>query len=213
MDASTVLTYYAALQIPTNSKCIRLLHVEAPLGAEGIDGPVRCSMSVHDLNTKPSYTALSYVWGTMSPTPDTVQCEGIDLPISANGLSALRHLRAKLGGCTIWIDAVCINQCDTDEKSEQIPLMGEIFQNAATTYFWLGESSPSKRRAMQYLSRAGLLQYYFKNADTLWVGGVRRRPWAAYFHYLWHSWSLKHGPVPYRYDRNGKVTIISFVRY
>jgi hypothetical protein len=208
MDANTILTYYATLQIPNNKKCIRLLHVEAPIGAEGIDGPVRCGMSVHDLDTRPSYAALSYVWGTMSQTSNTLQCQGIDLPISANGLSALQHLRAKLGAFTIWIDAVCINQLDTDEKSQQIPLMGEIFQNASTTYFWLGESSEPKRRAMRYLSRAGFVQYYFKNIESMRAGGVRRRPWAAFSHYLKYSWSFKHGPVPYQ--QKGRITLASF---
>src|SRR5947207_13947447 len=33
---------------------------------------------------------------------------------------------------------MCINQNDPDEKSEQVPMMGEIYSRATKVYAWLG---------------------------------------------------------------------------
>jgi hypothetical protein len=42
----------------------------------------------------------------------------------------------------LWIDAVCINQEDPNEKETQISLMGDIYSNAATVIAWLGNAPP-----------------------------------------------------------------------
>ncbi|KAF2818793.1 HET-domain-containing protein [Ophiobolus disseminans] len=136
------------------------------MGAEGLDEPLRCDLSVSNLDEKPQYTALSYVWGVMAPIPDTVVCGGVLLPVTANALSALRNLRTKLGGFTIWIDVVCINQLDESEKSHQLPLMGEIYDGATTSYFWLGDSMPPRQKAMNFLSQTGFVQFYFRNKTS-----------------------------------------------
>ena len=46
--------------------------------------------------------------------------------------------RARYGD--IYIDSLCINQQDLEERISQVQLMGEIYSNAATVYVWLGES-------------------------------------------------------------------------
>lgn len=71
MNDSPIQAYYSTLPIPCDTNSIRLLHVKAPIGTEGIDIPVRCALSVEVLGTEP-YTALSYAWGTMAPQPDTM---------------------------------------------------------------------------------------------------------------------------------------------
>lgn len=38
----------------------------------------------------------------------------------------------------LWVDALCINQADTTEKSAQINLMPQIYGSAARTLIWLG---------------------------------------------------------------------------
>jgi hypothetical protein len=38
----------------------------------------------------------------------------------------------------LWIDAICLNQKDGDEKAQQIPLMGEIYSQADKLHIWLG---------------------------------------------------------------------------
>ncbi|TDZ51844.1 putative RNA-binding protein [Colletotrichum trifolii] len=38
----------------------------------------------------------------------------------------------------IWVDALCINQDDLQEKSDQIPLMDRVYSQARATMMWLG---------------------------------------------------------------------------
>ncbi|KAF2826116.1 hypothetical protein CC86DRAFT_276577, partial [Ophiobolus disseminans] len=109
------------------------------------------------LDDQPHFTALSYVWGNDPPTHRCfqlfVECEGAKLQVTANCHSALRHLRKKLGKMTIWVDAVCINQFDLAEKSQQIPLMSNIFSRAEIVYVWLGQGTPGTDRAMRFFER------------------------------------------------------------
>jgi hypothetical protein len=41
----------------------------------------------------------------------------------------------------IWVDAICINQDDNDEKDFQLNLMRDIYHKATTVHVWLGEAS------------------------------------------------------------------------
>jgi hypothetical protein len=50
----------------------------------------------------------------------------------------------------IWIDSLCINQADKDEKSKQVLLMQQIYSKATQTVIWLGHS-PDADNAHQFL--------------------------------------------------------------
>ncbi|KAL6704608.1 hypothetical protein ACN47E_008005 [Coniothyrium glycines] len=89
------------------------------------------------------YAAVSYVWGTESfsksigihsaaPAQETV------LPITPTVEVMLKTFRHTQRPRLFWIDAICLNQRDDDEKSQQIPLMGEIYSQAHKVLFWLG---------------------------------------------------------------------------
>lgn len=61
---------------------------------------------------------------------------------------------------TIWVDAICINQDDEDEKDHQIPLLDVIYSCATTVYIWLGAgtSTSSSYAAINWLSKASKFQ-------------------------------------------------------
>ncbi|TGJ85572.1 hypothetical protein E0Z10_g3198 [Xylaria hypoxylon] len=82
------------------------------------------------------------------PTSTTILNSLPSLCVTDNCVAALHHLRDKLGSFTIWVDAICINQSTKDEKPQQIPLMGSIYQGAEKVYIWLGEGSAATGRAM-----------------------------------------------------------------
>ena len=46
-------------------------------------------------------------------------------------------------GMHFWIDALCINQLDVDEKNEQVGRMREIYSNAPCVLIWLGDTPES----------------------------------------------------------------------
>jgi hypothetical protein len=53
----------------------------------------------------------------------------------------------------VWVDAICINQEDFEEKSDQVAMMGTIFGNAAHVLACIGPHANDSEFAMQYLSQ------------------------------------------------------------
>ncbi|KAF2660000.1 hypothetical protein K491DRAFT_649926 [Lophiostoma macrostomum CBS 122681] len=185
-------TFYGRLHIPPKSRCIRLLHVQGPdpnVAADG--GPIYCDVAVVDLDSDSTWTALSYVWGTMASEPDVIFCNQTAFRVTSNCYSALRHLRQILGSFTIWVDAICINQADNLEKGHQVGLMDDIYSRAGTTYIWIGEGSESTERVVKLLSNTGFLEY-FLDAN----GQIKPRVWAAYLSYVMAQWGLKRSTLP-----------------
>lgn len=51
----------------------------------------------------------------------------------------------------VWIDFICINQSNTDEKNYQVPMMFQIYGQAERVYVWLGEEDEGSRMAMEFI--------------------------------------------------------------
>ena len=99
---------------------------------------IECSLEIIDIGTsEDSYEAISYVWGNANDTID-VQCNGLQVPITASLANALRHFRHPSGPRLLWADALCINQKDDQEKGHQVKRMGEVYANAKRVLVWLG---------------------------------------------------------------------------
>lgn len=96
------------------------------------------------------YTALSYAWGP-PVFEGSIWCEGQALPITRSLDIALRHLRQPDCSVFLWIDQICINQEDREEKSKQIPLMSKIYERALSTVIWLGPSTPGSDSVIRFL--------------------------------------------------------------
>jgi hypothetical protein len=190
--------FYDSLPISVKSRHIRLLHVKAPsLTAGTTGGPVHCTVTVVDLDVRPRYAALSYVWGSMAPNPDVIFCNDVPFRVTANCYSALHHLRTIRGAFTIWIDAISLNQQDNLEKAHQVGLMSDIYSGAETTYVWLGEGSASTERVMKYLSRCGFLEYYFAVGEDFRNSELTKpRPCAAYLSHLKGQYGFDQSTVP-----------------
>lgn len=110
----------------------------------GLDEPLECSISTASLNENAEYNALSYVWGdavATAPVSPAILLNGDTFPVTPNLYSALQHLRAQLEDkpLRLWIDAVCINQDDLAERSQQVAMMRDIYSSATRVTIWLGE--------------------------------------------------------------------------
>jgi hypothetical protein len=94
------------------------------------------------LTSDPHYAALSYTWGSPG-TVGQISLNGHYFPVRKNLWDALQQIQAsKWADKYLWVDAICINQ-DTDrdalrERSEQITLMKQIFEQADKVLVWLG---------------------------------------------------------------------------
>ncbi|ORY05811.1 heterokaryon incompatibility protein-domain-containing protein [Clohesyomyces aquaticus] len=100
--------------------------------------PVRCEMFPALLSKPQPYEAISYVWGDPTIT-DQIQCDGGRINITANLQDVLVRLRYMDKARILWADAICIDQGNTHEKSEQVGLMGLIYWNASRVNIWLGK--------------------------------------------------------------------------
>ncbi|KAK4125477.1 hypothetical protein N657DRAFT_678594 [Parathielavia appendiculata] len=49
------------------------------------------------------------------------------------------HLRCTLVTGLVWVDAICVNQSDAEEKSQQLPLMQDIYSKAKKVVVWPGD--------------------------------------------------------------------------
>ena len=105
------------------------------------------------LDAAPPYRALSYTWGPAEGccVPNdggrinwTVGERNRSLPI--NLISAAFNLHDRNLSEYYWIDAVCIDQFDDKERSEQVNIMDKIFQRATAVDIWLGKAYPDTQK-------------------------------------------------------------------
>ncbi len=58
--------------------------------------------------------------------------------ISSNLAGALEGLRQEDEDINLWIDTVCINQYNEEERKAQVAIMYRIYKKATSVYAWLG---------------------------------------------------------------------------
>jgi hypothetical protein len=106
----------------------------------GIKGsPLRCSITEARKSDEPLYEALSYAWGepVFSHTIEEVP-SGTHLSITVDLYDALQSIRDQQTSRVLWVDAICINQLDLEEKGHQVAQMGRIYEDAERVVVWLG---------------------------------------------------------------------------
>ncbi|KAF2254492.1 hypothetical protein BU26DRAFT_417709, partial [Trematosphaeria pertusa] len=112
--------------------------------------PIECNVKHVDLDDGPEYEALSYTWGDLNDKVD-IRVEGATFSVTRNLEVALRYLRHETQERVLWIDAVCINQVDSAEKSTQIQAMYRIFSSADRVLAWTGKESNDSNTAMDLI--------------------------------------------------------------
>ncbi|KAF2214223.1 hypothetical protein CERZMDRAFT_13149, partial [Cercospora zeae-maydis SCOH1-5] len=109
------------------------------------------------------WIALSYTWGEESqPRCDIFvnsDSEITILEIRENLHTALQQLRYANVDRRLWIDAICMDQSETQqskmEKAWQIPIMHSIYHAAESTIIWLGDAREDSDIAMDFLKDLG----------------------------------------------------------
>ncbi|GKT58366.1 heterokaryon incompatibility protein [Colletotrichum tofieldiae] len=175
-QSTSYFSYDGQAHLPSASTHIRLLELypsrhgtdatsAAPSGADaaGEDGPecaahysspLKCTISITPIATPQPYKALSYTWGQPDKT-HSIDIAGAHLGITASLDTALRHLRRKDEPIRLWIDQICINQVDSEEKNEQVPLMTQIYSKAELVLVWLGPTADNSDALMECWKEIG----------------------------------------------------------
>ena len=149
-DAPPAVDEYTYSPLP-NTNSIRILHIETLEGSES-----RYHLESFPIENAPSFRALSYTWGPAyrdinvedeAPElpPDfcaSMICDGKRINITQNLSDALINIVAIGIDGWLWIDALCINQRDFEERNSQVLLMGNIYTSASEVLIWLGLPRP-----------------------------------------------------------------------
>ncbi|KAK3356844.1 heterokaryon incompatibility protein-domain-containing protein [Lasiosphaeria hispida] len=134
---------------PLTGTQIRLVRLKPRQPGDGLELDL-----IHvELDSKPHFYALSYVWGDAA-VRKSAQVNGMAFDMTRSLYVALTYLQDTLYANEsdlfeyekdlLWIDALCINQSDMAEKSQQVPRMGEIYTSAHKVLAWLGKATTKK---------------------------------------------------------------------
>lgn len=85
------------------------------------------------------YEALSYFWGSADKRR-SVLVDDRRLLVTENLHAALLRLRDPTLPRILWIDAICINQDNYEERKRQVQLMALIYIRASRVLVWLEEA-------------------------------------------------------------------------
>lgn len=122
--------FYASLDLTTNS--IRLIRIRPELSSDGL---IQCDMRLG--NTEDTYTCLSYVWGE-EPASHSIRIVNNLKTIRPNLYDFLKQARRLHHSKWLWIDTLCIDQSNIDERNHQVQQMGSIYKRAEGVISWLG---------------------------------------------------------------------------
>ncbi|KAH8895238.1 HET-domain-containing protein, partial [Thozetella sp. PMI_491] len=101
------------------------------------------------------YEPVSYTWGLEAPTSalylsDPKKDRFFHFPIRPNLEKMLRVFREEGNLPFLWIDAICINQMDNEEKGFQVQTMDHVYQGQFLR-IWLGEPSQNSDLALELI--------------------------------------------------------------
>ena len=156
-------------------KDIRLLRVTFG-DASSAERP-QYSLVVTPLFEAPEYAALSYAWDH-SGSSEEIECNEHKLTVNLNVLAALASIR-DLGSTNhchfVWIDAICIDQSNRQERSAQVSIMKEIYTHAHVVYIWFGKDTQEIDRAVELMKKLDNVALLRRNQPGLSATEIAER--------------------------------------
>jgi hypothetical protein len=159
-------TSSSTIYSPITQSCgIRILHLVPSLSRQG---PVSCHLEHVTLRDKPQFNAISYRWGDLR-VPEYVLLNGIRTAVSQNLHHVLETLSAQEQGHTptLWVDALCINQSDYQERSHQVPLLAKVYETAKEVVICAGVATDADE---------GIIKALKNRATTIFEHGDLKQP-------------------------------------
>jgi Heterokaryon incompatibility protein (HET) len=131
---------------------IRLLSLMPGIGDKKLAFSFIVAEFISGARSSTNYEALSYTWGDAAKKHEA-WCLGFSLPVNASLHAALCCLRYPDRSRTLWVDAICINQDDLEERASQVFLMQLIYTQADRIIIWLGVDDDLTKTAIAALER------------------------------------------------------------
>jgi hypothetical protein len=119
-----------------------------------------------------TFSALSYVWGDPKNTADII-VDGKPFQVTTNLEAFLKKTAADLSNSPsasisdgyLWVDAVCVDQKNIEERHSQVQRMGSIYSLAKQVIIWLGHGGDHARVGMDRMKELAKV--------TLQLGGPK----------------------------------------
>ncbi|KAH8800490.1 heterokaryon incompatibility protein-domain-containing protein [Xylogone sp. PMI_703] len=195
---------------PLGDRGIRLIQINQGKGSDPITCEIYHTQDLvitdHDFGEHTqcslNYYALSYAWGDLTNT-----CE---VTVGSKKVSVTKNLRDflwqareilstpledrqdvmplvtselardSLNMALFWIDALCINQNDMDEKARQIRRMGDIYNKAREVIVWLGPND-----VLSLMPIVGIVWHLRRRTGRLTGKGLLEICQRAWFKRMW----------------------------
>ncbi|PWY96758.1 hypothetical protein BO94DRAFT_481807 [Aspergillus sclerotioniger CBS 115572] len=143
----------------TSKDGIRLIRLKAGT----FDSPLHAELEVVRINHSPVplYEALSYT--SVNETGDRDEFrpvfvgtywDVVYVPYTCE--QALRSIRDEAVDRLLWVDSLCINPADLQEKSQQVSLISHIYQRATSVIAYLGDETADSAEAMGFLKSTAM---------------------------------------------------------
>ncbi|KAK4204590.1 heterokaryon incompatibility protein-domain-containing protein [Triangularia verruculosa] len=133
------------------------------------------------------YEALSWCWGVENKDFGIrVKKDGktFRLPVTRELALALKYLRRTNHDRILWIDAICIDQENHEERNHQVQMMSLIYTSAIQVCVWLGEDNDDSATAISFIREIMQLENFDaiaanKDNATKWQSLLllMQRPW------------------------------------
>ncbi|KAF8858566.1 hypothetical protein BDZ45DRAFT_557449, partial [Acephala macrosclerotiorum] len=96
-----------------------------------------CTIEHANLDNNPTYTAISYVWGSFDDIMPVLIGDGKFLMVTRTLMEVLfqfsgANTPTDVGNTTrlLWTDQLCISQYDAEERGKRVALMRRIYTQA-----------------------------------------------------------------------------------
>lgn len=121
------------------------------------------------------YVAVSYCWGPGNPSGDgySEHVDGRKVPVRGAVKTIIDRILLEYEECIVWIDGICINQANLEEKTAQVALMGQVYSLAKLTLAWLGEADRATEFQFQLTNRKWLDTTDYRVALERWAPSGR----------------------------------------
>jgi hypothetical protein len=171
-----------------SSGAIRLLRLMPPANESTERTKLQCELfdySLQDLAKGTHlYEALSYTWGG-EEKPYSITIEEQTLDVTTNLYAALLRLRDRSLDRILWVDAICIDQSNLEERKQQVQLMAKIYSKAHRVIVWLGRGAVDTEGALEDIRLAAneeSTECSKKEMNQQVILNLLQRPW---FQRIW----------------------------
>lgn len=162
---------------------MRLLKIQPGEG----DDPIRGELVIISTNSQQIYDAVSYTWADQ--TGDSTRRFRAFIGtsyvlITRSCQEVLQRIRSRFYTKCVWIDSVCVDQDNLQERGHQVQLMPRIYTRAKKTYVYVGPTTCKDDSLLETLAAGRVEHSWGAEEESLWVAfnNFLRRP---YFFRVW----------------------------